>query len=185
MQQVRGAIFIVGFAFAAVGGEARSWGNEGHQVVALIARDHLAPSVRRWVEQLLAEDTDPLTASDIASRANWADAWRRDHPETASWHYVNLELDHPDLRAACRSRRSCVVDKINDFASELANPEKALREVYPRDPAGVEVETWAYDPGALTRGDVVDKLSLYLSLRDHPDERVGIAAAELLETFEW
>lgn len=63
--------------------------------------------------------------------------------------------------------------------------DKALRDTYPRDPAGAEVETWAYDPGSLARGDVVDKLSLHLSLRDHADERVAMAAADLLETFEW
>lgn len=122
MQQVRLAAISAALAFAALGGEARAWGNEGHQVVALIARDHLAPPVRRRVEQLMAGDRDTLTGPDIASRATWADAWRRGHPETGPWHYVNLELDHPDLRQACRSRRSCVVDKIDDFASELANP---------------------------------------------------------------
>jgi hypothetical protein len=122
VQQALSVAIIAGLAFAAVGGQAKAWGNEGHEVVALIARDHLAPPVRQRVEQLLAEDRDALTAPDLASRATWADAWRRDHPETAAWHYVNLELDHPDLRQACRSRRSCVVNKIDDFASELANP---------------------------------------------------------------
>lgn len=63
--------------------------------------------------------------------------------------------------------------------------DNGLRDTYPRDPAGDEVETWAYDPGSLARGDVVDKLSLYLSLRDHPDERIAMAAADLLGTFEW
>lgn len=60
-----------------------------------------------------------------------------------------------------------------------------LRETYPRDPAGDEVETWAYDPGALAKDQVVDKLSLHLSLRDHPDERVARAAGDLLESFAW
>ena len=63
--------------------------------------------------------------------------------------------------------------------------DNGLRDTYPRDPTGDEVETWAYDPGSLAQGDVVDKLSLYLSLRDHPDERIAMAAADLLETFEW
>lgn len=122
MQRARGAAFVAGLASALIGGPALAWGNAGHEVIALIARDHLAAPVRRRVEQLLAEDRDTLTAPDLAPRATWADVWRRDHPETATWHYVNLELDRPDLRRACRSRRSCVVDKIDDFASELANP---------------------------------------------------------------
>jgi hypothetical protein len=60
-----------------------------------------------------------------------------------------------------------------------------LRETERGDPAGDEVETWTYDPGALARDDVVDRLSLHLSLRHHPDERVAQAANELLEDFAW
>lgn len=97
------------------------------------------------------------------------------------------------VRVAGESALSLYTDLAEPRMQRLAAPaagwgqlvrDNALRETYPRDPAGVEVETWAYDPGALARGDVVDKLSLYLSLRDHADERVALAAADLLETFE-
>ena len=38
----------------------------------------------------------------MASRATWADAYRgAGHRETASWHFTDIELDHPDLNAAC------------------------------------------------------------------------------------
>jgi len=53
------------------------------------------------------------------------------------------------------------------------------------DPAGDEIETWSYDPAALATSDVVDELSLYLSTRDHPDERVAQAADQLLENMSW
>lgn len=53
------------------------------------------------------------------------------------------------------------------------------------DPAGDEIETWSYDPAALTTEKVVDRLSLYLSTRDHPDERVAQAADQLLEDMAW
>lgn len=53
------------------------------------------------------------------------------------------------------------------------------------DPAGDEIETWSYDPAALTTSNVVDELSLYLSTRDHPDERVAQAADQLLENMSW
>lgn len=55
----------------------------------------------------------------------------------------------------------------------------------PGDPDGDEIETWSYDPAALTSDLVVDRLSLYLSTRDHPDERVAQAAEQLLETMSW
>jgi hypothetical protein len=70
----------------------------------------------------------------MLSRASWADAWRSSHRETAQWHFVDIELDHPDLRAACFGfpapakpasagpAEDCVVGRINAFAAELADP---------------------------------------------------------------
>jgi hypothetical protein len=46
-----------------------------------------------------------------------------------------------------------------------------------------EVEVWSYHP--LVRGPVVDRLSLYLSLRGTVDERVEKALHELLEGMNW
>jgi len=100
---------------------ALAWGNEGHEVVALIARSYLAPSVLARVDQLLAEDGDTLTAQDMASRATWADKWRAADRSTAPWHYTDLQLGRPDLAEACGSRRSCAPDKVTEFASELAS----------------------------------------------------------------
>jgi hypothetical protein len=107
---------------AASAGPALAWGDEGHEIIALIARDHLAPPVRARVDELLAGDQDRLTAPDMAARATWADKWRSTHPETAGWHYINLELNRPDFYAACkRSGASCIVDKLSLFESELSN----------------------------------------------------------------
>jgi len=53
------------------------------------------------------------------------------------------------------------------------------------DDARIEVQTWSYDPATLARDAVIDRLSLYLSVRDSPDERVVQAAEQLLETVEW
>lgn len=49
----------------------------------------------------------------------------------------------------------------------------------------VELQTWSYDPFVLAQHDTVDPLSLYLSLRNDPDERVAQAADELLDAFQW
>jgi hypothetical protein len=115
---------------------AHAWGDDGHKVVALIAQHYLTPDTRRTVDALLAQDTDPLTQHDIASEATWADKYRNHHRETSKWHFVDIELDNPDLIAACYGRealpaetlasngpaQSCVLDKINQFAAELAAP---------------------------------------------------------------
>lgn len=53
------------------------------------------------------------------------------------------------------------------------------------DDERTEIETWAYNPEILARDGVIDRLSLYLSVRSSRDERVAQAAEELMETFEW
>lgn len=62
--------------------------------------------------------------------------------------------------------------------------EHGLRDVEPGDD-GDDVQTWAYDPAALADPNVVDRLSLYLSVRDYSDERVAQAAEQLLEALPW
>ena len=119
---------------ALVPAPAEAWGNEGHETVALIARSYLTPDVRAKVDALLASDPDALTAPDMGSRATWADAWRgAGHRETASWHFVDIELAAPDLHSACFGfpapanpasagpAQDCVVDKVREFSAELAS----------------------------------------------------------------
>jgi hypothetical protein len=91
---------------------------------------------------MLRADPDDLTKHDIASEATWADKYRdennrKDHyTQTENWHFVDLELSGPDMTSACFGRpkipsgtvasngpaKDCVVDKIEQFSTELASP---------------------------------------------------------------
>ncbi|WP_338026491.1 S1/P1 nuclease [Bradyrhizobium acaciae] len=120
---------------------ALAWGDEGHEVVALVAQSFLDADVRKRVNALLAADTDPLTAHDIASAATWADKYRdanvnNARERTRQWHFVDIEIAAPNFDEACFNHPAvpngspasdgppadCVVDKIQEFAAELANP---------------------------------------------------------------
>ena len=123
---------------------AHAWGDEGHEVVALIAQHYLDPAVAAKVNHILAGDSTNLTSStDMASEATWADKFRDSdrnttkvhYNETQNWHYVDLELSGPDLKSACFGEpplngapasngpaKDCVVDKINEFTAELKDP---------------------------------------------------------------
>ena len=121
---------------------ALAWGYEGHKVIALIARGYLAPATRGKVDALLAADTDTLTAHDMASEATWADAFRSaGHRETAQWHFVDIEIDQPDLKTACFGfpaspaglastgpASDCVADKVEEFSAELRDPATSPAE---------------------------------------------------------
>lgn len=54
-----------------------------------------------------------------------------------------------------------------------------------RDVANACIEAWSYDPRLLAKEGRVDDLSLYLTLRDSPDERVQQQLENLLEAVPW
>ncbi|HEY2359095.1 MAG TPA: S1/P1 nuclease [Phenylobacterium sp.] len=113
---------------------ALAWGYEGHKVIAEIARGYLTPAARAKVDALLAADTDPLEPHDLLSAATWADTWRNSHRETSEWHFVDIELDHPDIDAACFGHpasarpasagpaQACLLDRLKAFEAELVDP---------------------------------------------------------------
>src|SRR5712671_2841962 len=122
--------------------QALAWGDEGHEVVALIAQSFLEADVRKRVTALLSADTDDLTAHDIASAATWADKYRDANFEgsrakTRQWHFTDIEITALDLHKACFNHPAlppgtvasngpaadCVVDKIEQFAAELTEPK--------------------------------------------------------------
>lgn len=115
-------------------------------MVALIAEHYLQPQVRERVRALLEADRSGLVAdTSMASEAAWADRYRdsdRDgsrarYDGTKKWHYIDLELQSPDLKGACWGRSelpngtpasagpasACVVDKIDQFESELRDSQ--------------------------------------------------------------
>lgn len=139
---MRGIACICVLAALLTGARAAAWGDMGHRVSALIAYRHLTPAARAALDTLLASDTDALTAPDFASRAAWADRYRNQHRETAAWHFVDIEIDHPDLERACFGfpalgmaqaasqgpAQDCIVNKISEFAAELKDPRTTAAE---------------------------------------------------------
>jgi nuclease S1 len=134
---------VILFAVATlVSAHAEAWGDLGHRVTALIAYRHLTPNARTALDALLRSDRDALTPPDFAGRATWADKYRGAHRETAAWHFINIEIDHPDLAGACFNSpargvaqlasagraEDCVVNKIGEFAAELSSAVTAPAE---------------------------------------------------------
>jgi hypothetical protein len=143
------AIALCGVSmFVASQQQAMAWGDDGHKTVALIAEQFLTPTAKRQVSALLASDTDTLTPHDIASAATWADRFREanhrrdNYDATRRWHYVDLEIEDPDITKACYGRaplpeglpaslgdkNACVIDKIKQFEAELAAPATDAEE---------------------------------------------------------
>lgn len=47
------------------------------------------------------------------------------------------------------------------------------------------IEVWHYDPALLSKDKIVDRLSLYLSMREEKDERVQGALKDLINEISW
>ena len=93
--------------------------------------------------------------------------------ESALAHYTMLTEPRIERRAIAAAEWKRLAPQLDDATAS------------PFDEGIVELETWSYDPAALARGGVVDPLSLYLSTREAPDERVAQAAEQLMEPFGW
>src|SRR6516165_12713356 len=111
---------------------------------------YFEPATRAEVGAMLTADPDTLTAHDIASGATWADRYRdsdrggsrQRYEQTRQWHFVNIELDGPNLDRACFGHprlpaavpassgpaKACLVDKIEQFTAELSNSATAPGE---------------------------------------------------------
>ena len=98
---------------------AYAWGPEGHEIVARIAADNLTPSAHLRISQLLGGDAPALMMLD----SNWADEVRADRPQTAAWHFVNIEIGSQgyDPRRDC-PREDCVVAQIGRDIAVLRDP---------------------------------------------------------------
>jgi hypothetical protein len=81
------------------------WGAEGHRAIATLAQELISPETQVKVQELLGESGD----RDMASASTWADevrgnahldrprpkdaeAFNRQFPGNASWHFINLPL---------------------------------------------------------------------------------------------
>lgn len=71
------------------------------------------------------------------------------------------------------------------FAWKRIAKDCELESSWDHDERRQEVQTWAYDPQLLSEDGTADRISLYLSTRHDPDERIAQAAEQLLEPFEW
>ena len=63
--------------------------------------------------------------------------------------------------------------------------QKAIEETPHLEPGTVKLEIWGYPPQLFVENGVVDPLSLFLSLRGNPDERIEAALDEMMETVKW
>lgn len=140
------------------------------------------------VTRATSGSTRPLVYSVRGRSLFEAALSRLDQPVVSRHHFIGKS----DLRWCLRSGGTALGEltmlagtKVPVFASSIRmfrglGDKNGLTECDEAD-AEVAVEVWRYDPRSLSDGPCVDPLSLYLTCRGDPDERVSIAADELLD----
>lgn len=96
-----------------------SWGYTGHRTIGLITENHLTPSAKTAIRELLGD-------TSIAEACTWADDARREpqYANTANWHFLNLPLglNYTDFKKYIDTL------KTENVYSALINAEKELTD---------------------------------------------------------
>jgi S1/P1 Nuclease len=94
-----GALVVVFAACLLNSPRVLAWGCDGHQTVALIAKQNLNPHALAMVTQILTDNPidptvfrfcKPVDPDPMVDAATFADDYRDKHPETAPWHFIDI-----------------------------------------------------------------------------------------------
>lgn len=162
---------------------------------------YTAMSMGRALRTLEAENYLTITEQGRARRFGLADEPR------ALWDYAQPKLRSP-VRETVRILQKELPEGALPKAGESALAEatmlvapfepvfavasarwrklgRNIERIPIQDEGTCQLELWRYPPDILARQGCVDPLSLALSLREHPDERVQDAVEELIEDLPW
>jgi DNA-binding transcriptional regulator YhcF (GntR family) len=111
-------------------------------------------------------------------KCTWIEYTVHDMPAPAAG---ETALAHYTMLAEPRNQVLAISAKEWSGQKELLH----LRELPRGDEQALCVELWRYNPRLVKDSPYVDELSLWLSIRDSDDERVEMAADELLGAIQW
>ncbi|PCJ54822.1 MAG: hypothetical protein COA70_03775 [Planctomycetota bacterium] len=98
-----------------------------------------------------------------------------------TWHSGISALSH----CSAISSEGIPVRAIDGDFLRKAEESQGLSVAEDMEFAQIKLEVWEYDPGLLAKGESVDPLSLFLCLREDPNERMQGALEELLGDLTW
>jgi len=128
----------------------------------------------------------------ILSEQLWSRALPNMRSPVFRKHFLTGEIGGVQLAGptALARKSSLQPDECSTFAVwkkryDSVMKENRLVEIETEEGADLIIEEWYYDPRNILDTETVDPLSLYLSLRGNPDERIQIALEEMLEMVPW
>jgi nuclease S1 len=115
-----GLVFLVsGSLFFGSARSALAWGRMGHRASARFVESRLSQQARAIIRDLL----EP--GESLADAATWPDENSREIPGSAAWHFVNVRVSSPHYSPKDCRPQGCVVTKITEFRTILADRNAA------------------------------------------------------------
>lgn len=170
------------------------------QVAGLLGYSNMAISKARTELEINKLCVIVRKGKEIQTRFNqsaqelWRDALPMLRTPVAKRHWVQWKGPVADARLAGISALARVSDLAEDAIPTYAMKKQAFQSLLEqgkvhgcpdRHEAHARIEAWNYAPALLADGPAVDPLSLYLSLREDPDERVQLAMSSMMEDLAW
>jgi hypothetical protein len=99
---------------------AWAWGDDGHEIAAVIAADNLTPAAQSHVANLLDVPTDKIASAMEAASIRPDSEFRKEDPSTRPWHFIDICLmdRRTDVPRRCPAG-NCVTGKIDEYAQRL------------------------------------------------------------------
>jgi S1/P1 Nuclease len=85
-----------------------AWGPEGHELVAMIASRNVDVVTQTKLTELLGSNRE-IYDDEIA---NWADGYRVTHPDTGSFHFIDIPLDDTAIDLSQPWAQNCILQKL-------------------------------------------------------------------------
>jgi hypothetical protein len=104
---------------------------------------------------------------------------------------LTTELPGPIAGLTALAQYSMLAEPANSTIALSGENWKELKQVHQvielpsSEPGALEIEVWRYAPGLFSKGNVVDRLSLYLSLKESRDERIEASLEEMMKGLGW
>lgn len=85
-----------------------AWGPEGHELVAMIASLNVDVPTQSKLTELLGSNRE-IYDDEIA---NWADGYRVAHPDTGSFHFIDMPLNETTIDPSQPWAQNCILQKL-------------------------------------------------------------------------
>jgi len=104
---------------------------------------------------------------------------------------LNVEPPGPRAGLTALANYSMLAEPANPVFALSREDWKSLKQrrqvekLPTKEPGALEIEVWSYAPTLFAENKLVDRLSLYLSLKESKDERIEAALEEMMKGQPW